>query len=72
MRRCLSLNIRLNGEPAETGAKNLGELCTMLGFETGAKIATAINGDFVAEAARSDQPLVPDDEIEIVAPRQGG
>ena len=68
----MSLNIRLNGEPAETGAKNLGELCTMLGFEPGAKIATAVNGDFVPEAARGEQRLIPEDEIEIVAPRQGG
>ena len=66
------MNIKLNGEQAETGAKNLGELCLMLGFEVGAKIATAINGEFVPEAARSSQSIANNDEVEIVAPRQGG
>jgi DNA repair protein RadA/Sms len=42
-----------------------------LGFAE-AKVATAVNGCFVASAKRGLTPLAPKDEIEIVAPRQGG
>ena len=72
MRRCLSLNIRLNGAPAQTGANTLQELVAMLGYHIDAKIATAINGDFVPASKRSEQKLIPDDDVEIVSPRQGG
>ena len=49
----------------------LAELCATLGFAE-AKVATAVNGSFVASAKRGLTPLAPKDEIEIVAPRQGG
>jgi sulfur carrier protein len=65
------LNILLNGEAFATDAKTLGELCVRLGFAE-AKIATAVNGGFVAAAARGTTSLAEADEIEIVAPRQGG
>ena len=47
------------------------ELCLKLGFVE-AKVATAVNGSFVAASARPATPLAEADEIEIVAPRQGG
>jgi sulfur carrier protein len=65
------LNILLNGEAYATDAKTLDELCARLGFAE-AKIATAVNGNFVAAMARPAVALAPSDEIEIVAPRQGG
>ena len=65
------MKILLNGEAFATDAKTLDELCARLGFAE-AKIATAKNGDFVAAAARGVTPLTDSDEIEIVAPRQGG
>ena len=65
------MNILLNGEAYATDAKTLDELCTRLGFAE-AKIATAVNGNFVAAMARPAVELAPSDEIEIVAPRQGG
>jgi sulfur carrier protein len=65
------LQILVNGEPFATEARDLEELCTSLGF-TQAKVATAINGSFVASAKRGLTPLAPKDEVEIVAPRQGG
>ena len=65
------MQILLNGEPLATDARNLDELCASLGF-AGAKIATAVNGGFVASARRAATALCPADEIEIVAPRQGG
>jgi len=65
------LNILLNGEAFATDAKTLDELCARLGFAE-AKIATAVNGSFVAAPARGTTSLADADEIEIVAPRQGG
>lgn len=70
IRRC-SLKIVLNGEPQVTAAATLGELCTSLGLGE-AKIATAVNGDFVPARARPGLKLAEHDKIEIVAPRQGG
>lgn len=65
------MHILLNGETLATEARNLGELCASLGFAE-AKVATALNGSFVPEAKRVTTPLAPRDEVEIVAPRQGG
>ena len=65
------MKILLNGEAFATDAKTLDELCARLGFAE-AKIATAVNGNFVAALLRSTTKLAPADEIEIVAPRQGG
>jgi sulfur carrier protein len=65
------LQILLNGERFATDARNLDELCAKLGFAE-AKIATAVNGSFVAAAERGTTQLTDSDEIEIVAPRQGG
>ena len=42
-----------------------------LGFG-GRKIATAVNGRFVAAAARPATKLTDGDRIEVVAPMQGG
>ena len=65
------MRILLNGEAFATDAKTLDELCLRLGFAE-AKIATARNGNFVAASMREATPLAEADEIEIVAPRQGG
>lgn len=70
MRRC-SLQILLNGEPFTTEARDLATLCAALGFGE-ARIATAVNGNFVAACCRGATELAEADEIEIVAPRQGG
>ena len=43
------------------------ELCAALGYGD-MKIATALNGDFVAAASRAQTPIGPQDRIEIVAP----
>jgi len=62
----------LNGAPAQTGATTLEELIAMLGYHEDAKIATAVNGDFVPTAKRAEQKLIANDDVEILAPRQGG
>lgn len=65
------MQILVNGERLTTDANSLDELCKTLGFAD-AKIATAVNGSFIAATARARTRLAEADEIEIVAPRQGG
>ncbi|MEM7398031.1 MAG: sulfur carrier protein ThiS [Pseudomonadota bacterium] len=65
------MQILVNGEQHTTDAGSLEELCKRLGFAD-AKVATAVNGCFVAATARARTQLTEADEIEIVAPRQGG
>ena len=65
------MQILLNGERFKTKARSLEELCEVLGFAD-AKVATAVNGCFVAAPSRENTRLAEDDEVEIVAPRQGG
>jgi sulfur carrier protein len=65
------LQILLNGETHSTEAADLRALCASLGLGE-AKIATARNGSFVPAARRGRTRLAAGDEIEIVAPRQGG
>lgn len=63
--------ITVNGQRTETPARTLAELVAGCGFaET--QVATALNGDFVARAARGATLLSEGDQVEIVAPRQGG
>jgi sulfur carrier protein len=66
-----ALNLYVNGEPRQTGARTLAELIEEAGYGA-AKVATALNGDFVPARARAATSLKPGDRIEIVAPRQGG
>jgi sulfur carrier protein len=63
--------IRLNGEQATTEAETLAELIAGRGFEEG-QVATALNGVFVPRHARASTLLSEGDQVEIVAPRQGG
>ena len=65
------MQIVINGEPTKTGAQTLAELCAALGF-AGAKVATAVNGNFVAKRNRDRLRLAENDSVEIVTPRQGG
>ncbi|MGD9802225.1 MAG: sulfur carrier protein ThiS [Hyphomicrobiaceae bacterium] len=61
----------INGEARDSDARSLAGLLEELGYG-GQKVATALNGEFVSERARSDVSLAAGDEVEIVAPRQGG
>jgi sulfur carrier protein len=65
------LQLVVNGETACVSAATLGELVAELGL-AGRRVATALNGDFVPERARSATPLSDGDRVEIVSPRQGG
>lgn len=65
------MRITLNDAPREVAAATLAEALDELGF-TGARIATAVNGDFVPAAARAGHRLAEGDRLEVLAPMQGG
>lgn len=64
------MNITLNGTPRQTRAATLAALLDEQGL--GGKVATARNGDFVPAAQRATTTLAEGDQIEVVAPMQGG
>ncbi len=63
--------VTVNGKRIETSAQNLAELIAEQDLSD-QKIATALNGQFVAANARVGARLKDGDKIEIVSPRQGG
>jgi len=65
------MKITVNGTAQETAAPTLDALLQELGYGA-AKVATAVNEDFVPAAIRPQQRLNDGDHVEIVAPRQGG
>jgi len=65
------MKITLNGTRQETGAETLAALLDEMGY-TDARVATAVNEDFVPAANRDTHRLADGDRIEIVTPRQGG
>ena len=65
------MRLVVNGEPQEVPAATLAEAVESLDFGE-AKVATALNGEFVPARAREATTLKDGDRIEIVAPRQGG
>jgi sulfur carrier protein len=69
--RGATTQIFVNGEGTQTHARTLADLLSELGYGD-AKVATALNGDFVPARLRNKTPLQPGDRIEVVAPRQGG
>lgn len=66
------MNILLNGQPKKVrdGLK-VNELIREMGFADDA-IAVAVNLEFVPRMNYAEHPLVEQDEVEIVAPMQGG
>ena len=65
------MKLIVNGEPREVAAATLAEALQALDYGE-AKVATALNGEFVPARARAATPVKDGDRIEIVAPRQGG
>jgi sulfur carrier protein len=65
------MKIMLNGDAREVRAASLSAALDELGF-TGAVVATAVNGEFVAASARTATPLSEGDALEVLAPMQGG
>jgi sulfur carrier protein len=65
------VKIVVNGEPHEVRAATLAEALQSLDYGE-AKVATALNGEFVPARVRAATQLKDGDRIEILAPRQGG
>ena len=65
------MRLVVNGEPQEVPAATLADALQSLDLAE-AKVATALNGEFVPARARASTLLKDGDRIEIVAPRQGG
>ncbi len=65
------MKISLNGEPREVSATRLSDVLAELGFAD-ARVATAVNGQFVPAVGRAGMELAEGDRLEIVAPQQGG
>ena len=65
------MNVVVNGEKREIEATTLAGALRALDYAD-AKIATALNGEFVPARSREATPVKEGDRIEILAPRQGG
>ncbi|MCC2632574.1 sulfur carrier protein ThiS [Ramlibacter sp.] len=68
----MTLQITLNGEPRTIAeGETLADLVTALGQPPQA-LATAVNGEFVARAARAATPLKEGDAVFTFQPITGG
>ena len=65
------MKITVNGEKVEVTATVLDAVLVELGHGD-AKVATAVNEEFVPATQRAATALEAGDRLEIVAPRQGG
>ena len=65
------MKIELNGTPRQITATTVADALVELGWAD-ARVATALNGDFLPAAARAGQPLQDGDRLEVLAPMQGG
>ena len=66
------MKITVNGTMQEVQAAQLDAALQELGYDGAARVATALNGAFVAQAMRAQTQLQAGDMLEVVAPRQGG
>lgn len=65
------MRIEVNGTARDITATTLAEALAELGWAE-ARVATALNGDFVPSSARADHALRDGDRLEVLAPMQGG
>ena len=65
------MKLLLNGETITTEAATLDAVLTENGYAD-ATVATAVNGDFVPATLRASHTLTEGDQIEVLAPMQGG
>jgi sulfur carrier protein len=65
------MKILVNGVWRETVARELAATLAELGYG-GRIVSTAVNGEFVAAAARATTALAEGDSLEVLAPMQGG
>ncbi|MGY6704059.1 sulfur carrier protein ThiS [Roseinatronobacter sp.] len=65
------MKIDVNGEMRDIAATSVDAALAELGWG-GARVATALNGEFLPKAARADTALRDGDRLEVLAPMQGG
>ncbi|NVK13847.1 MAG: sulfur carrier protein ThiS [Rhodobacteraceae bacterium] len=65
------MKIIVNAKPHEVSAIDLQSALQELGF-AGSAVATALNGTFVAHSQRAEVQLAEGDQLEVLAPMQGG
>ncbi|WP_368184645.1 sulfur carrier protein ThiS [Aestuariibius sp. HNIBRBA575] len=65
------MNITVNAVPHNVTATILAEILVELGYANPAT-ATALNGQFVPRTARDTVRVSDGDQLEILAPMQGG
>jgi len=65
------MKITINGTRQEIEAATLADALAALDYGE-ATVATAVNGRFVPAPARTNTALRDGDEVEILAPMQGG
>ena len=65
------MKLIVNGERCDVDATTLAGALRALDYAE-AKVATALNGEFVPARSRGATPVKDGDRIEILAPRQGG
>lgn len=65
------MRIILNGTPCETSTQRLDQMLIEQGY-TSPTIATAVNSTFVHKHKRDTITLAEGDQVEIVAPIEGG
>jgi sulfur carrier protein len=67
------MQCRVNGEARELDASmSVQKLLRALGYREEQKLAVAVNTEFVPRSAHAERQVTDGDDIEIVAPMQGG
>ena len=65
------MKITLNGESRDLTGPSAADVLDQIGLGS-ARVATALNGNFLPAAARAGTTLKDGDALEVVAPMQGG
>jgi sulfur carrier protein len=65
------MKIMVNGTKTAVNAETIDSVLKELGYND-ARVATALNGSFVPVEDRAVTPCHDGDQLEIVAPKQGG
>ena len=65
------MRIQVNGVWRETAGAQLAAALMELGYGDSI-VSTALNGEFVAVGERAVTPLAEGDQLEVLAPMQGG
>lgn len=65
------MRIEVNGGAREVAGPSLADALTELGWAE-ARVATALNGEFIPKCLRAETALQAGDTLEVLAPMQGG